>query len=185
MACVPLAAGALAAAAALVLLSRRRRPRLPTSVILQDVGEVAVTSESSGSNRVVTLDWEQVFGKLQAKIPFSSGVIARNGTVYISGTIGLEPPAGRPPAIVKGGPRSETVRIWQILEAMLHACGAGLEHVCMVHVFLVGFTPESFAEMNAGYLEFWGERPLPCRITVGCSALALGATVEIDVVASL
>jgi enamine deaminase RidA (YjgF/YER057c/UK114 family) len=37
--------------------------------------------------------------------------------------------------------------------------------------------------VNEGYLQFWGDRPLPARITVGCSALALGSCVEIDVIA--
>ena len=55
----------------------------------------------------------------------------------------------------------------------------------MVHVYLVDNTKERFAMMNAGYLEFMGERPLPARITVGCGALALGASVEIDVVARI
>ena len=39
--------------------------------------------------------------------------------------------------------------------------------------------------MNAGYLQFWGSRPLPARITVGCTALALGAVVEVDVIAKM
>ena len=53
-------------------------------------------------------------------------------------------------------------------------------------LLLTAFTlAPRFAEMNAGYLEFWGTRPLPARITVGCSALALGCCVEIDVVAKV
>jgi enamine deaminase RidA (YjgF/YER057c/UK114 family) len=36
--------------------------------------------------------------------------------------------------------------------------------------------------MNEAYLEFFGANP-PARITVGCSALALGAKVEIDCIA--
>ena len=66
-----------------------------------------------------------------------------------------------------------------------NACGAGVEHITMVHIYQVNYNKETFAAMNAGYLEFWDGRPLPLRITVGCSALALGSTVEIDVLAKL
>ena len=38
--------------------------------------------------------------------------------------------------------------------------------------------------MNAAYIDVFGADP-PARITVGCSALALGAGVEIDCVAVL
>ena len=70
----------------------------------------------------------------------------------------------------------------ELIEAVLRACGGGVEHITMAHVYLTDNTKERFAMMNAGYLAFMGERPLPARITVGC-APALGASVEIDVVA--
>jgi len=71
----------------------------------------------------------------------------------------------------------------QIIQAILRACGADIEHITMAHCFLVDNTKERFAEMNAGYLEFMNGNPLPARITVGCTALALGSCVEVDVIA--
>ena len=159
--------------------------RVPKSLEVKDCGEVDVKCETSGGNILVTLDWDKIFGKLPFKIPFCSGVITPDGTIYISGTIGLAPPAGGAPSIVTGGPKVEAIRTMELIEANLKACGAGLENVTMAHVYLVDNTKERFAEMNAGYLEFWGARPLPARITVGCSALALGCSVEIDVVAKM
>ena len=136
---------------------------------------------------MVTMDWSKVFGKLPFKIPFCSGTLCDDGTIYISGTIGLAPVTtdGQAPSIVAGGPYNECVRTMEIVEAALKACGASLENIVMVHVYLVDNTKERFAEMNKGYLEFWADRPLPARITVGCSALALGSCVEIDVIAKL
>ena len=71
----------------------------------------------------------------------------------------------------------------QLVEAALRARGAAAGDLAKVDVCLTDHTKERFAEMNAGHLEFYGARPLPARITVGCGALALGASVEIDAVA--
>jgi len=133
----------------------------------------------------VTLDWDKVFGKLPFKVPFCSATITPGGTVYVSGSIGLKPPNGDAPGIVTGGPKEEAKRTMSLIEATLKACGAGIEHITMVHIFLVDNTAVRFAEMNAGYLEFMADRPLPARITSGATALALGAGVEIDVIAQL
>ena len=87
--------------------------------------------------------------------------------------------------LVRGGPRAEAFRAMELVEAALRACGAGPEHIVMAHVYLVDNTADRFAEMNAGYVDYFGDRPLPARITVGAGALALGAAVEVDVVAKI
>ena len=162
-----------------------RRRRIPSRVEVAGVTDpVAVFTQRSGGNTLVTLDWDKIFGKLPFKIPFCSATLRDDGTIYVSGTIGLAPPvAGQKPSIVEGGPLAETVRTMELVEAALKACGAAVENITMVHVYLVDNTPERFAEMNKGYLQFLADRPLPARITVGCSALALGSVVEIDVIA--
>ncbi|KOO24053.1 endoribonuclease l-psp [Chrysochromulina tobinii] len=159
---------------------------IPKTVDLTGV-TAAVSTERSGSNTFVTLDWSRIMGTLPFKIPFCSATLCDDGTIYVSGTIGLRPVSAdgesQAPSIVKGGPMAEARRTMEIIEATLKACGATLENITMVHVYLVDNTKERFAEMNEGYLQFWGDRPLPARITVGCSALALGSCVEIDVIA--
>ena len=47
-----------------------------------------------------------------------------------------------------------------------------------------GVVGADFEEMNEAYMSVFGDDP-PARITVGCSALALGAGVEIDCVTVL
>ena len=63
---------------------------------------------------------------------------------------------------------------------ILRGAGADLSDVVKVNVFVTDMA--RFAEMNEAYREFFPSDP-PARITVGCSALALGAFVEIDCVA--
>lgn len=56
-----------------------------------------------------------------------------------------------------------------------------------MNVFLTDYTAERFAELNAGYLAFWGphaDGALPARITTGTTSLGpSGASVEVSVVA--
>ena len=42
------------------------------------------------------------------------------------------------------------IRVMEIIEACLKACGAGVEDITMAHCYLVDNTKERFAEMNAG-----------------------------------
>lgn len=164
-----------------------RRKAVLACVEVAGCGAVAVSTVQSGGNTLVSLDWDQIFGSLPFKIPFCSAVLTSDGTIYVSGTIGLAPPKpGAKPSIISGGPKAEMIRTMEIIEACIKACGAqGVENITMAHCYLVDNTPERFAEMNAGYLEFMADRPLPARITVGCSALALGAVVEVDVIAKM
>ncbi len=97
--------------------------------------------------------------------------------IYVSGTLGTMDGSFE---LVDGGTGSQTTRTLRNIEMILKGCGAGLEHLIKVNVFLTDMT--TFPEMNAAYLEVIGSDP-PARITVGCSALALGAAVEIDAVA--
>jgi 2-iminobutanoate/2-iminopropanoate deaminase len=66
------------------------------------------------------------------------------------------------------------------IEVILQACGASLDDVVKMNVFLADMN--AFAEMNQAYIAVMGSDP-PARITVGRAELALGAAVEIDCVA--
>ncbi len=122
------------------------------------------------SARKVTVDG---LGKLHA---FCHASVAGD-FVYVSGTLGTKQGSFE---LVDGGTGPETTQTLRNVETILKSCGAGLEHLIKVNVFLTDMT--TFKEMNESYLEVIGSDP-PARITVGCSALALGAAVEIDAVA--
>jgi 2-iminobutanoate/2-iminopropanoate deaminase len=122
------------------------------------------------SARKVTVDG---LGKLPA---FCHGVVAGD-FIYVSGTLGTKSGSFE---LVDGGTGPETTQTLRNIETILEGCGASLEHLIKLNVFLADM--QSFAEMNAAYLEVIGSDP-PARITVGRAALALGAAVEIDGVA--
>lgn len=112
-------------------------------------------------------------GRLPA---FSHAAIAGD-LIFVSGTLGTKPGVFE---LVEGGTAEETRQTMRNIATILEGVGASLRDVAKVNVFLTDMS--RFAEMNRAYLEFFPESP-PARITVGCSALALGATVEIDCIA--
>lgn len=122
------------------------------------------------SARKVTVDG---LGKLPA---FCHASVAGD-FIYVSGTLGTRDGSFE---LVDGGTGPETTQTLRNIEMILEGCGAGLEHLIKVNVFLTDMT--TFPAMNAAYVDVIGADP-PARITVGCSALALGAAVEIDAVA--
>ena len=112
-------------------------------------------------------------GKLRA---FSHATSA-GGFIFVAGTLGTKPNSFE---LVPGGAKAETKQTLENIRSILRAAGADIEHVVKMNVFITDMT--RFGEMNEAYLEFFPSEP-PARITVGCSALALGAFVEIDCVA--
>lgn len=132
----------------------------------------------------MTLDWKSLLG-IPFELPFCSAVVTDGGTIYVSGSIGAQRGADGKPMIVPGGPEKEAIQTLRMIEASLKACGAGLEHVTMVHAFLVDYSQERFQAMNKGYFEVWGSRPLPARICTGTDHVGLNGAVEMDAVAQL
>jgi 2-iminobutanoate/2-iminopropanoate deaminase len=112
-------------------------------------------------------------GKLKA---FSHATRA-GGFIYVSGTLGTKAGSFE---LVPGGAGAETRQTLSNIQAILRFAGADLADVVKVNVFITDMA--KFGEMNEAYLAFFPSDP-PARITVGCSALALGAIVEIDCVA--
>eukprot|EP00435_Cladocopium_sp_Y103_P013309 s232_g3.t1 len=164
--------------------SRRSKVRIAKSIYVDGLGEVAVKQQRSGGKIHVTLDWKSLLG-IPFELPFCSAVVTDGGTIYVSGSIGAKRGPDGKPMIVPGGPEQEAIQTLRTIEASLKACGAGLEHVTMVHAFLVDYSEERFQAMNKGYFEVWGSRPLPARICTGTDHVGLNGAVEMDAVAQL
>jgi enamine deaminase RidA (YjgF/YER057c/UK114 family) len=68
------------------------------------------------------------------------------------------------------------------LRIVLGGIGLGLEHTVMARIYLTQFERD-YAALNRLWPSFFGPGQLPARTTVGVTALAVGALVEIDLVA--
>jgi len=114
------------------------------------------------------------------RLPAFSHASVAGQQVFVSGMVGSPPGGGL--TLVEGGTGAQTVAALRNIEAILRACGCGLEDIAKVNVYLPDMA--TFGEMNEAYLSVFTGEP-PARITVGCNGLALGAAVEIDCVAFL
>ncbi len=111
--------------------------------------------------------------------PFSHAVEA-DGWVFITGQMPTDPAA--PDAPLPEGVEAQTRRVVDNLRIVLDGLGLGLEHVTMARIYLTEFKRD-YAALNALWPSFFAPGKLPARTTVGVTALAVGALVEIDFVA--
>ncbi|KAJ57504.1 endoribonuclease L-PSP [Actibacterium mucosum KCTC 23349] len=111
--------------------------------------------------------------------PFSHAVEA-DGWVILTGQMPTDPNA--PDAPLPDGVQAQTVRVMENLAIILSELGLGLEHVVQCRAFLTEFERD-YAAFNDTYQTFFPEDRRPARTTVGVTALAVGALVEIDCVA--
>jgi 2-iminobutanoate/2-iminopropanoate deaminase len=114
-----------------------------------------------------------------ARLPAFCHATIAGKHVYVSGMLGALP-GGLD--LIEGGVTAQTTQTLRNIEQILAACGASLDDVAKVNVYLTDMA--QFAAMNDAYLAVFGDNP-PARITVGCTALALGALVEMDCTAVL
>ena len=111
--------------------------------------------------------------------PFSHAVEA-DGFVFVTGQMPTDPEA--PDAPLPDGIEAQTRRVVQNLKIVLEGIGLGLENVVMARIYLTEFNRD-YSALNALWPSFFLAGQLPARTTVGVTALAVGALVEIDLVA--
>ena len=105
-------------------------------------------------------------------LPFSDAIDS-NGTVYISGQIGLDPDTKSLPP---GGFEAEARQVMQNLGAVLRKYELGYSDLVNVTIYLK--TMENYAVLNAVYRTFFGEI-FPARVCIAVFDLPLNANVEI------
>jgi 2-iminobutanoate/2-iminopropanoate deaminase len=103
---------------------------------------------------------------------------ARAGNfLFVTGQVAADPNTGD---YVLGDIETETRRVMDNLVLVLEHAGFALSDVVSARAFLTDFG--EYEAFNRVYTEYMGEF-LPTRTTVGVTALAAGARVEVDLVA--
>jgi 2-iminobutanoate/2-iminopropanoate deaminase len=98
--------------------------------------------------------------------------------IFTSGQIALDPTTGK---LIDGDIAAQTRRVLENLKAVLEAGGSSLDRVVKATVYLTDLS--TFSRMNEVYAEYL-RHVKPARSTVGVASLPLGASVEIELIAT-
>jgi len=98
--------------------------------------------------------------------------------VYTAGQIPLDPASGE---IVGEDIQTQTHRVLQNLQAVLHGAGSSLDNVIKTTVFLARMS--DFPAMNTVYASYFKDGATPARSTVAVAELPRKSLVEIECVA--
>ena len=77
----------------------------------------------------------------------------------------------------------QTHQVMKNLIDVLKGCGSSLDKVIFARVYLVNF--QDFDKMNKVYSSYFSKDKLPARTCIGVTGLAVGASVEIDLIAGI
>tara|TARA_R110002020_G_scaffold14225_12_gene50413 strand:- start:4365 stop:4760 length:396 start_codon:yes stop_codon:yes gene_type:complete len=110
--------------------------------------------------------------------PFSHAVEA-DGWVFVTGQMPTDPAA--PDAPLPIGIVAQTTRVMDNLKVVLEGIGLGFGDITMARIYLTQFERD-YDGLNALWPSFFDAGKLPARTTVGVTALAVGALVEIDLI---
>ena len=108
--------------------------------------------------------------------PYSQAV-SKNGLVFVSGQLGLDPATGA----LAEGVEAQTRRALQNLVAILAAAGLGPQHVLKATVYVANM--DDFALVNRLYAEVFAP-PFPAREVVQAARLPKNGLVEISAIAA-
>ncbi|EXJ85099.1 endoribonuclease L-PSP [Capronia epimyces CBS 606.96] len=113
------------------------------------------------------------------KSPLFSQAIVHNGTVYVSGNIGLVPATGK---IVEGSVADRTRQALENIKNVLEEAGSSLQNIVKINIFLTDMA--DYAAMNKAFLEIVPD-PKPARSCVCVKELPNKTDVEIECIAHL
>ena len=108
--------------------------------------------------------------------PYSQAIEA-NGTVYVSGQLGIDPATGN---FVEGGAVAQARQSLTNISNILKEAGLSMKNVVKVTVLLADIN--DFAAVNEIYKDFF-EAPFPARSAFAVAALPKGGKIEIEAIA--
>ena len=112
--------------------------------------------------------------------PFSHAVKAGD-FLFITGQMPTLP--NDPTILIEGGISNQTHQVMKNLELVLDAAKSSFDNVVFARIYLLNF--QDFDAMNAIYESYFMPGKLPARTCIGVTGLAVGASVEIDLIAKL
>ncbi len=112
--------------------------------------------------------------------PFSHAVKAGD-FLFVTGQMPTLP--NDPTKLIEGGISNQTHQVMKNLELVLDAAKSSFENVVFARIYLLNF--QDFDAMNAIYESYFIPDKLPARTCIGVTGLAVGASVEIDLIAKL
>ena len=112
--------------------------------------------------------------------PFSHAVKA-GGFLFVTGQ--MPTLTNDPTKLIEGDIISQTHQVMKNLKHVLIAANTSLEDVVFVRIYLINF--QDFDKMNAVYESYFASDKLPARTCIGVTGLAVGASVEIDLIAKV
>ena len=112
--------------------------------------------------------------------PFSHAVKAGD-FLFVTGQMPTLP--NDPTKLIEGGISNQTHQVMKNLELVLDAAKSSFENVVFARIYLLNF--QDFDAMNAIYESYFIPSKLPARTCIGVTGLAVGASVEIDLIAKL
>lgn len=109
--------------------------------------------------------------------PYNQAILA-NGTLYISGQIGLYP---HNMEMVKGDVKKETEQVMENLKSVLDAAEMNFNHVVKSSIFLENM--DDFSAVNEVYGAYFDNETAPTRETIAVKTLPKKVRVEISMIA--
>ena len=103
-----------------------------------------------------------------------------DGWVFLTGQMPTWP--GEPERPLPEGIEAQTRRVMDNLIIVLKGMDLTLENVAQARVYITEFERD-YAAMNEAYQSYFAPGKLPARTCIGVTGLAVGALVEIDMVA--
>ena len=111
--------------------------------------------------------------------PFSHAVKAGD-FLFVTGQMPTE--KNDKTKLVFGGIEIQTKQVMENLKNVLNEANSNFDKVIFARVYLVNF--QDFDKMNAVYESYFSKNKLPARTCIGVTGLAVGASVEIDLIAA-
>ena len=112
--------------------------------------------------------------------PFSHAVKVGD-FLFVTGQMPTLP--NDPTKLIEGGISNQTHQVMKNLELVLEAAKSSFENVVFARIYLLNF--QDFDAMNDIYESYFMPSQLPARTCIGVTGLAVGASVEIDLIAKL